>query len=538
MVTIERYVFNRELVKRFLLIFSILGAVCCVMALVFYQLQSRTYTTLLLAEEEHFVNLQREVADNNLISITSDLKFLAGQEDLQNYLSIPSEKNLTSLNNEYLIFAKSKKIYDQIRYLDASGMEIVRVNYNNDNAAVVDKDHLQNKQKRYYWSDTFRLDRGQIFVSPLDLNVEHGQVEVPHKPMIRFGVPVYDSQNRKNGVMLLNYLADNLLQSLQKFGKIAHGQMMLINADGYWLKHPDVSKEWGFMFADKLHERFLEQNTQLWQQILKESSGQITTPQGIYTFDTVRPLDVNGISSTGVTGVYSPSKKMVAAEDYVWKIVSFMSTEVVSARLKGLAANLVGLGAGLLLLTAILSWLLALALVRRKLYQGQLLKMAHFDNLTGLPNRTLFFDRLEQGINHAKRYTRISALLYVDLDGFKTVNDTLGHHAGDAVLVAAGQRMVACCRSVDTVGRLGGDEFAVFLSELDDAASARLVAEKILSALQEPYNLPQGQARVSASIGISMFPEHGTDSDKLVKFADEAMYSSKRAGKNRYSFYQ
>ncbi|MDY0190494.1 MAG: sensor domain-containing diguanylate cyclase [Desulfuromonas sp.] len=538
MEKIERELLNRDFLKKFLLIFLLIGAVCCVMAVVFYQLQSRNYTALLLAEEEHFVSLQREIANSNLVSITGDLNFLADQENLQNYLADPSAQNLASLDNEYLVFAKSKKIYDQIRYLDASGMEVVRINYACDKAVVVARDQLQNKQQRYYWRDTFRLNRGQVFISPLDLNVEHAQVEKPYKPMIRFGEPVFDMQGRKRGVVVLNYLADNLLQALEKFASLAHGQIMLLNADGYWLKHPDVSKEWGFMFAEKKHHRFSEQNPHLWQQMLKESSGQIITAQGIYTFDSILPLDVNGVSCTLPTDVHSPSKRLLAADEYVWKIVSFMPAEVVSLRSKSLATNLVWLGGGLLLLTAILAWLLALAFVRRKLYQERLFSMAHFDTLTGLPNRTLFFERVELGIDQAKRFKRNAALLYVDLDGFKAVNDTLGHSAGDAVLVAAGRRMTLCCRSVDTVGRLGGDEFAVFLAEVDGASGASLVAEKILLALQEPYNLSQGEALVSASIGISMFPEHGKDSDQLIKLADEAMYSSKRAGKNRYSFSQ
>jgi len=164
--------------------------------------------------------------------------------------------------------------------------------------------------------------------------------------------------------------------------------------------------------------------------------------------------------------------------------------------------------------------------------------MAYHDRLTRLPNRALLFDRLSQAVSHAKREGRHVALLYLDLDGFKGVNDQYGHKAGDSLLRMSAQRFGACVREVDTVARLGGDEFAIVLSSLDDPVQARLVAEKLIEAFAPPFQLPNGVAcKVGVSIGISIYPEDAGEIDSLLSTADSAMYASKKKGKNTYTFY-
>ena len=174
----------------------------------------------------------------------------------------------------------------------------------------------------------------------------------------------------------------------------------------------------------------------------------------------------------------------------------------------------------------------------RKQAELQASYLAYHDKLTGLPNRALFFDRFSQAISRAKRDRRHVALLFADLDGFKQVNDMYGHEAGDAVLRMAAQRLLACVRAVDTAVRFGGDEFAVILGDLDDARQAALVAEKVVAAFAPEMMLEMGvSCRIGVSIGVSMFPENGTTMDGLLTAADQAMYDSKRAGKNTYTFF-
>ncbi|MDP2170657.1 MAG: diguanylate cyclase [Rhodocyclaceae bacterium] len=164
-------------------------------------------------------------------------------------------------------------------------------------------------------------------------------------------------------------------------------------------------------------------------------------------------------------------------------------------------------------------------------------RQANFDTLTGLPNRRMFHDRLEQGIKKAHRTDRHLALLFVDLDRFKEINDTLGHARGDLLLAEAAQRLTGCVRESDTVARLGGDEFTIILCELDDTRGIDRIAQAILQSLTSAFLLDDEPAHVSASIGITLYPEDATLAEDLIRNADQAMYAAKSQGRNRYSYF-
>jgi diguanylate cyclase (GGDEF)-like protein len=163
--------------------------------------------------------------------------------------------------------------------------------------------------------------------------------------------------------------------------------------------------------------------------------------------------------------------------------------------------------------------------------------LAYHDGLTGLPNRSMFSKALSQSISEAHRYKRRIAVAFLDLDRFKQINDTLGHEAGDQLLREVAARLKGCVRNSDTVARLGGDEFVVLLPELDDERHAAVVAQKILAAAAKPFSLMGQEFRVTASIGISTYPQDGLDEQTLTKNADIAMYQAKAEGKNNFQFY-
>jgi diguanylate cyclase (GGDEF)-like protein len=167
----------------------------------------------------------------------------------------------------------------------------------------------------------------------------------------------------------------------------------------------------------------------------------------------------------------------------------------------------------------------------QKALEARLERMAHYDALTGLPNRVLFLDRLGQALREADRTPERVGLLFVDLDGFKDVNDTHGHEAGDALLVEVARRLTETLRAADTVGRMGGDEFTVLLRDLGKPQNALRVAEKILAALSFPFRIASEDLAVSASIGIAVFPDNGRNLDRLLAAADAAMYQVKHHGK-------
>lgn len=164
--------------------------------------------------------------------------------------------------------------------------------------------------------------------------------------------------------------------------------------------------------------------------------------------------------------------------------------------------------------------------------------LAQHDVLTALPNRLLLDDRLRRGVTSAHRYGRKLALLFVDVDEFKQINDSLGHAVGDELLRSVGERLQTCVRRSDTVGRHGGDEFLVLLSEVDGAGSAAIIAKKIIAAVTAPYDIAGPDLRITVSIGISMYPDDGQDAESLTRHADTAMYQVKAHGRGDFRFYE
>ncbi len=163
--------------------------------------------------------------------------------------------------------------------------------------------------------------------------------------------------------------------------------------------------------------------------------------------------------------------------------------------------------------------------------------LAQHDFLTDLPNRMLLSDRIASAIALARRHGKRRAVLFLDLDGFKHINDSLGHPVGDLLLQSVAQRLKACVRSSDTVSRQGGDEFVVLLSEIEHAADAARSAEKMVVTLAAPHDVAGKELHISASIGISIYPEDGQDAETLIKCADTAMYHAKEKGRNNYQFF-
>lgn len=170
--------------------------------------------------------------------------------------------------------------------------------------------------------------------------------------------------------------------------------------------------------------------------------------------------------------------------------------------------------------------------------QAELEHLAHFDPLTDLPNRNLFHDRLSHAIERAYRYSQHVAIMVLDLDGFKTVNDSLGHPVGDQLLQQVAHRLKSCIRVEDTVARLGGDEFAIVIANLEHDEHIVDIADKILHTIESPFTIEGHSALVTTSIGIAVYPSDGLTPDLLIRNADAAMYQSKTAGKNSYHFYQ
>ncbi|MFS0513802.1 ATP-binding protein [Nostoc sp. UIC 10607] len=364
---------SRILIKNFLTVFLPLSAlVGGIIGTIYYQ-QLQTEKVVLKTNELGKVDLQTKVISGDFHSVVSDLIVISRQNELQGILE-GVEGQQQALSQEFLLFSQYKKLYDQIRFLDQSGKEVVRVNFNQGEPGIVPEEKLQVQAKRYWFNDTLRLNPGQVFVSPLDLNIERGQVEKPLKPMIRFGTPIFDSRGQKRGVVVLNYFGAKLLENFNQALANATSQGMLLNADGYWLKGTKSEDEWGFMFPGRKNRTFGKAFPQAWQQISQKESGQFQTAEGMFTFTTVYPLVEGQKSSTGTGQAFAPSQNQIDTKSYYWKIVSWVSPETLTNKSNRFFRQLLLLYTGLVGLIGIGSWLLAKASVNRQMAQLELRK--------------------------------------------------------------------------------------------------------------------------------------------------------------------
>ncbi len=184
---------------------------------------------------------------NFLKNVSNDLFYLRDSSSLHSLIEsspLSSRSAIQGLQNDFLAFSEHKKIYNQIRFLDPEGMEIVRVDRRLGKSTIIEENKLQNKKSRYYFADTINLAKGQLMISPLDLNRENGKVERPRHPVIRYGTPVFDKDNTLKGIILFNVQADNFLDPLRK--KEAKGsQLYFVDSKGFYYVNPDPAKEWG-----------------------------------------------------------------------------------------------------------------------------------------------------------------------------------------------------------------------------------------------------------------------------------------------------
>ena len=382
---IDKNFISKATLSYFFYIFLIFGSILSGVIGVLYSLESKDYLKSVELEEEVNLKLQLKVVTNIFESIASDILFLSKQNELLSLVNNDdddNEKYTALISNEYLELCRNKKNYDQIRYLDETGMEVVRVNYNNGTPKSVEKKDLQPKGNRYYFKDTFALDRNEIFVSPLDLNVERGEIEKPLKPMIRFGVPIFNNKNKKCGAIIINYLASTLIASIKEAGTLSLGDIMLVNSEGYWLCSPIPDDEWGFMMKNRRDRKFSATFPDAWNKILSSDTCQIHNPNGLFTSTTIYPLQEGLKSSSGSALASGESQNQVSSSEYFWKIVSHVPKQDLNSGTRGLLIKLFFMAILLFLLAAIPSWIIAKAIVKRKVHQAELTR--YWNHLEGL----------------------------------------------------------------------------------------------------------------------------------------------------------
>ena len=317
------------------------------------------------ARKENIVNLysdQLELRHSEiefqLSNVVSDLNILSEFEVFRSFINSESAQSLKSIEQIFKLVCTERNSYDQIRFLDKTGQEVIRINYNNGDPVIVPEENLQFKGNRYYFEDTFELDKGEVFFSPLDLNIEKGLIEKPEKPMIRIGIPVFDDRMIKQGIILVNYFGDNIIDVISRPYRETSASFFLLNNKSYWLYSSDLDKNWAFMYENKNNKNFVNEYPQVWDQILSELSGIIEESDGIYIFTTVSPLQSHENTSTGSSSAYSKSE-MLDPDDYFWKLAVYLPSKVLLDLRKMVVADMLLLIIGTFIAALLLSIILS-----------------------------------------------------------------------------------------------------------------------------------------------------------------------------------
>lgn len=332
--------------------------------------------------ENSRVQIALERVAQDFSEADSDLHVIASLTSLRHYLDSGNPAWRDELARVFVVLSKEKRHYDQVRLLNASGMEIIRVNYNDGQPAIAPREQLQNKSDRYYFRESIKLGQGKTYVSPLDLNIEQGQLEIPYKPIIRFGMPVFDRAGRKQGAIVLNYLGGKLLRDFRgamQGSDLRNG--MLLNREGYWLSSRKADDEWGFMLS-RNERTFGHDFPEQWRTISSSDAGTLLTAQGLFVYDTVYPLLTGKRASISSSMPRTSGQQESNGREYYWKIVSFVPHEVLTgAALYNQTGGRIIL-AMVYLLLALAAWIIALVTLYRKQARAELAaSKARYDEL-------------------------------------------------------------------------------------------------------------------------------------------------------------
>ncbi len=466
---------------------------------------------------------------DGLSSVIADLNYLV--KEYKNELD--DGAGIEKIEANWADFSQMQGIYDQIRFIAFDGSEEIRINYKNGKSYIVEKELLQNKKYEYYFTDSVVLPQGSVYISRLDLNLEYATVETPFKPMIRVSSPVYTSNGSLLGVVVLNYLAEDLLESFRELAAHTNSELILLNEDGYWLSSPDRLQEWNFMFVHMEDETFGKYYPEEWNKVL-EGSGQILTENGLFTYTSVDlvakiKFSNNGYNETIVLGggdwyIVSKILRDGVYEDYFTDNFILLVKDVFLDNI---------LIFSLVLFVSIAMGLFAYLYI--KSYE-KTKYFAKYDALTNVYNRRTGTNMLDQILIGKDRKNFKISLCFIDVNGLKEVNDILGHRMGDELLKTVSDVIKKHIRENDFIARMGGDEFLLVFSRIV-SNEAEIIWGRITSEFDRINTEEDRPYIISVSHGVVSCTGDTTcaTTDKMIKAADEKMYEEKRVIKQ--SFY-
>ena len=351
-------------------------------------------------EEQRDAFLLSNKANDIVNQLRTDILFLASEVEL--FYNTEEAHFMTLTASLFQKYASVIHVYDQIRYIDNSGEEIVRMNLQNDSACIVPDSQLQNKGNRYYFNETMQMEGREIYVSPIDLNMDNGQVQVPYKPIIRIGINLYDRNSEKIGILITNFKAVSLINIINKSNTRNSSNKYLLNKDGYYLIGPDSTQEWGFMFG-KSDAMFQKQFIQESEIISNHENGIFTSSNGLFVFSTIH---------------FVPTLTEQNKYLHSWKLISHISSDKVFNRTMRYFKRGFIYALGISMVIILLLWILS-----RNIYQRQKAQQALENSNKALEEIVRTKDKFFSIISHDLRspFTGIigySHMLKSDLDSY------------------------------------------------------------------------------------------------------------------------
>lgn len=501
----------RKSFRRFFILSVILASLVGGFAYAFYSYELRSVVSWVLKQEMAGVDLRTVMIEEHLDRVDTDLSILTDVAQIREYASSRNHAQLEEVQELFMAFIRENEVYDQIRLLDDKGMELVRVNRNSGLPVAVDSDQLQFKGRRYYFKDTILLRPGEVYVSPMDLNVEQGKVEIPFKPMIRFGVPLYGEDDEISCVLIINYMADRLLGLLRKTGQLTQGQTMLVNRDGYWLLAPDVEDQWGFMFADRHDRSFSQRFPQYWKAIENEERGQIVTGNTLISFTTIKPLRDEFLWSPGSATPFGESQGVLNAQDYYWKLISFVSNTHKYEQSYGEFFNYYVIGATGAGVVAVLALGVSFLLMRNRFYQmcGRCdlqVSFHDYDSFSALLQETVKVCRDEEGQ---------LALIVVRFEDFESLIGEHGFELANEILLQMVVRIRSILPEEAVLSRIDSNELGVLLELIENRDEGERLVDACRQILSEPIVAKGNTFMPAVSVGIAFCPEDGDTTVQL-----------------------
>lgn len=473
--------------------------------------------------ELSIVTLQEKFLESSLGKLSRDLLYLKEYKLTQDYINASdlTRDNTKELLSDDLIHLMSyNPTYDQLRFISATGQELIRINNHPDGPVLVEDADLQNKAIRYYFTETMETTENSIYQSRLDLNIENGEIEIPIKPMIRFGVKLYDQNQNTFGILVINYNATELLSLFEEFSNKSEGETYLVDYEGHYLAGHETHN-FSFMYDNASEGSYVSEYSEEWNAI----------NQVVHNHDIVQFYDSHGLHTASEIAIDGSGTHQ--AHWYVISNVDKITTPYSSneSTLRVIFRGYLG-GWIYIFPILLLSYTLTLVLRQRRLRLSEIQYMAQIDMMTKTYNREVGIRVINDQLEYARKNLMDYTVCFIDLNDLKLVNDTYGHESGDAYILKALEIIKLCFRESDELIRMGGDEFLIGMHASKSVVEKKWakvidMQETINQSGEIPYN-------ISLSHGIaSVHEDKLEDLNELIAFADRNMYDEKRRIKGK-----